>query len=199
MLAALSVNKGCCSHQATAANPVSPEGTQDGDKQAACLHAMATAAAPRGAPWGDSGWERTGHGPQAAKVLTKGMISMSPDSCVFHTQKSAKCTNLRCLVFFSSNLLKFQLPGPCGETSCASWLLPYLFGAVPQSYLTGHAWGLSPQFCPQNKTQFSTFRLCIVFFSQWPLTPHRNGRQIPVSVSHVVLSTTLCAHTDCAC
>ena len=91
----------------------------------------------------------------------------------------------------------YQLPGPCGETSCASWLLPYLFGAVPQSYLTGHVRGLSPQFCPQNKTQFSTFRLCIVFFSQWSLTPHRNGRQISVSVSHVVLSTTLCAHTDC--
>ena len=130
-------------------------------------------------------------------MLIKGMISMSPDSCVFHTQKSAKFTNLRWLVFFSSNLLKFQLPGPCGETSCASWLLPYLFGAVPQSYLTGHVRGLSPQFCPQNKTQFSTFRLCIVFFSQWSLTPHRNGRQISVSVSHVVLSTTLCAHTDC--
>ena len=47
-----------------------------------------------------------------------------------------------------------------------SWLLLCLFGAVPSSYLSCIP-GLSPQFCLQNKTLFSTFWLCIfVFFNQ---------------------------------
>ena len=34
-------------------------------------------------------------------------------------------------------------------------------GAVSQIYLRGCVLGLSPQFCPLNKTQLSLFRLCI--------------------------------------
>ena len=43
-----------------------------------------------------------------------------------------------------------------------SWLHPYLFGTVPQSYLRGCflAIAFTNAF---NKTQFSTFRLCIFF------------------------------------
>ena len=49
----------------------------------------ATADTPSGAPWGDSGWKRTRYWHWIAKVHSKGMISLSPDSCFFHyTEKS---------------------------------------------------------------------------------------------------------------
>ena len=38
---------------------------------------------PKDAPWGDSGWQSTGYWPQIAEVRIKGMISGSPDSCIF--------------------------------------------------------------------------------------------------------------------
>ena len=60
---AASVNKQCCSHQASTATLNSE-------------------------PWGDSGWER--YWPQIAEVHIKGMISVSPDSCIF--SNTEKCS-----------------------------------------------------------------------------------------------------------
>ena len=45
-------------------------------------------------------------------------------------EKSSKFLNLRYLVFFNSNLLKFWLPCLCYKNHHISWSLPYLFGAV---------------------------------------------------------------------
>ena len=45
----------------------------------------------------------------------------------------------------------FFTTGAIWETSIL-WLLPYLFGTVPQSYLRGCISGLMPPFCPPNKT-----------------------------------------------
>ena len=77
------------------------------------------------------------------------------------TQKSAKFINLRCLIFFNyHNLLIFQLPGFCCKCPHISWLLPCLWSS-PSEHLRGCLLGLCPQLCLPDKTQFSTFRLCI--------------------------------------
>ena len=58
-------------------------------------------------------------------------------------------------VWFSlvySNLLMFRPPGLFCKNFYISWLLPYLFRTVPKSYLRVCILGLSPQFCPPNKT-----------------------------------------------
>ena len=54
---------------------------------------------------------------QVAEAFSKRMISVSPVICILHTQKSAKLINLRCLVFFNSNLSMFWLPGLCCKNS----------------------------------------------------------------------------------
>ena len=79
MLPAGPVKKECCSHQTVKLLPcpylsVYPEGIQEGKKQ-------------------DTG-------PVQFNCI-KGMISMSPDSCIFHTQKCTKFINLRCLIFLN--------------------------------------------------------------------------------------------------
>lgn len=56
---------------------------------------------PRSAPWGDSRWERTGHWPQTAEVHIKGIVSMSPDYCIFPYTEKPKLIHSRCLVFFN--------------------------------------------------------------------------------------------------
>ena len=56
---------------------------------------------------------------------------------------------------FNSNLLMLQLPllkFLCYKNSDISWVLPHLLRAFPQHYLKGCISGLSPQFCPPNKT-----------------------------------------------
>ena len=70
----------------------------------------ATADTPSGASWGDSGWKRTRYWHWIAKVHSKGMISLSPDSCFFRYKKKAKFIHVRCLVFSNSKLLMFWLP-----------------------------------------------------------------------------------------
>ena len=112
-----------------------------------------------GEPWGNAGCGNTGYRPQTAEVHTKGMISVSPDCCIFpYTEKVLN--SLRYLPFLNSNLLKFWLLGLCCKNYI--WLLPYLFGAVSQSCLRCCVPGWSPQFCSPNKTWSSTFRF---FFS----------------------------------
>ena len=67
------------SHHITAAMMVSPEGTQDTNR----------IPTPKGAPWGDPGWESPRYWPQIAEVHIKGMVSINPDSFVF--QYIEKC------------------------------------------------------------------------------------------------------------
>ena len=67
-------------------------------------------------------------------------------------------------VWFSlinSNLLMFWLLVFVAKHPI-SWLLPYLFGTVPQSYLRGWLPGLSPQYVHWI-THNSQLRLCIFF------------------------------------
>ena len=64
----------------------------------------------------------------------------------------------------NSHILMFQLLDFCCKISYISWLLPYLFGAVPQSYVS--ILGLSPQkVCLIKHNSQLTFRLWF-FFSQ---------------------------------
>ena len=103
---------------------------------------------------------KAGYKPQIAKVLIKG-FQRAQTLASSHTQKSAKFINLRCLIFFNyHNLLIFQLPGFCCKCPHISWLLPCLWSS-PSGHLRGCLLGLCPQLCLPNKTQFSTFRLCI--------------------------------------
>ena len=60
MSPAISVNKGCCGHQA-----------------------ISLCGRPGLSTLRDSGWRRAGCWPQIAKAHIKGMISISPDSCIF--------------------------------------------------------------------------------------------------------------------
>ena len=45
--------------------------------------------------------KNTEYWPQIAEVHIKGMISISPDSCIFPYMESAKFLNFRYLVFFN--------------------------------------------------------------------------------------------------
>lgn len=69
-----------------------------------------TTDSPSGASWGDSGWKRTRYWHWIAKLHSKWMISLSPDSCFFCYKKKAKFIHVRWLVFSNSNLLMFWLP-----------------------------------------------------------------------------------------
>ena len=76
---------------------------------------------------------------------------MSPDSYIFHTERSAKFVNLR-RVFFSlinNNLLIFQLAGFCCKNSYVHQLLPYLFRRVPQEHQRGSFLGTWEAVLPQ--------------------------------------------------
>ena len=83
ILPVMSVTKRSCSHQ----QPQPPcipwrwalKKLQKETKNA-CLQAAVT---PKGAAWGNSGRENTGYWPQIAEVDIKGLISVSPDSCIF--------------------------------------------------------------------------------------------------------------------
>ena len=113
--------------------PREPWGNSGWSKQAACCQATPTAAAPRGGPWGDSWWERAGHGPRQLRCLSREWFQCAQTLASSILRKALNLLTWDVWVFFSSNLLKFQLPGPCGATSYASGLCPYLFRAVPQS------------------------------------------------------------------
>ena len=68
------------SHHIRATPKGSPEGTQDTNR----MPAIKPLQPPRNsAPRGDSGWENTGFWPRIAEVHIKGMISTSPDFCIF--------------------------------------------------------------------------------------------------------------------
>ena len=64
-----------------------------------------------------------------------------------------KIIDVRCLFFVvSRNFVMFDytvfFPAKISYSNI-SWLLPYLFRAVPQSYLSGYLMGYSPQKVPE--------------------------------------------------
>ena len=61
--------------------PVSPEGTQEGEYLWSSSHQ--TAATPYGEPQGSSECEKHRRLAPTAEMHMKGMISVSPDSCIF--------------------------------------------------------------------------------------------------------------------
>ena len=71
------------SHHIIAAPMVSPEGTQDGDKQAAHCQALRYCRHPQLCTLRGFRMEKSRRLAQIAEVHFKGMISVSPDSCFF--------------------------------------------------------------------------------------------------------------------
>ena len=69
----------------------------------------------------------------------------------------------------NSNLLMFQLPGCCCKNSYLPWLLAYLFGAVPQSYLRGCIPAYILSFVHQIKHNSQLFSCALFFFFQLTL------------------------------
>ena len=85
MLPAISVNKGCHSHQAITLQPplkVSPEGTW-GWKQDAHHQAINCSHSPAGHPEETQGRKTQQAGPRWLRPHMRGMISMSPAFCIF--------------------------------------------------------------------------------------------------------------------
>ena len=117
---------------------------------------------PKDAPWGDSGWENRILAPESWGAHQRNDFS---EPRLLHLPIHRKVLNfLKWNVWFSliyCYLSVFLTTLSLLQNSCISWLLPYLFGVVPWSYLRGFAPELCPQFCPPNKT----FRFWI-FFSQ---------------------------------
>ena len=123
------------SHHITAAQTVSPEGTQDGNRMPA-IKPSATAAPQR----------CTLQGLRMRKHRTVAPDSWGADQRndfneprLLHLPIRRKALNsLTGDVWFSlinSNLLMFWLPGVCWKNSYVSSLPPYLLGAALQSYL----------------------------------------------------------------
>ena len=156
MLPAISGNRGCCRHQAITLQPpwvVSPEGTQDGNRMPAIKQSV-TAATPKHAPWG--GLRMRKHRILAPESWGAYQRNDFSEPRLLHLPIHRKALNsLTWDVWFSlinSNLLMFWPLGLCCKNSHIPWLLPSLFRSVPQSYLRGCLPGLSPQFCPPNRT-----------------------------------------------
>ena len=74
-------------------------------------------------PMDRGAWQATVHGVRKSQTW---LFFILP----YIQEKSSKFLNLRYLVFFNSNLLKFWLPCLCYKNHHISWSLPYLFGAV---------------------------------------------------------------------
>ena len=135
MLPAISVNKACCSHHhATTATPErEPWGNSGYNEQPS----LTAASLPHSSvPWGDSGWEAQVTGPRSWGA-NKGMISGSPDSCIFpYIEKHWVPLEITWDIWFSlitSHLLMFWLPG-LEETLIYPGSSLNVFRAVSQSW-----------------------------------------------------------------
>ena len=84
--------------------------------------------------------------PQIAEVHIKGIIPVSPDSCIFPYIESAKFLNLGCLglSLINSTLLMFRLPALCCRTSIWSDSSPRLLRAILSGCLRCCLPGLKP-------------------------------------------------------
>ena len=155
MLPAISVNKWCCSHQAITLQLPRRWALRELRMETGCPPSSSQLLQP---PW----WCTL------RRLRMKKHRILSPESWGAHQRndfseprllhlpiRRKALNSLTCDVWFSlinGNLLMFRLPGLCSKNSCVSWFPTCLFWAVPQNDLRGHVPGLSPQFCPRNKT-----------------------------------------------
>ena len=126
------------SHQPLQQAPVVyPEGNSRWRKTG-CPMPQVTQPPPTVHPKGNSRWRKIRHWLYIVKMYIKGIISMSPDSCIFpyKKKKSTKMTNLRYLgweaIVISNNLLMFCYMSSFSQQKCLYILAPRLFGRVPQ-------------------------------------------------------------------
>ena len=118
------------------------------NKRYASVKAAATTATPNYAPWGDLEWKK-----KKKKILTfvvkvhiKEEISMRPESGIHRKVLNTLTWDVWFLLIKSKHLM-FWLLVFCLKTHI-SWLIPYLYGAIPQSYKKGCLPSLHPQkFC----------------------------------------------------
>ena len=86
------------------------------------------------------------------------------------TQTHLIPVNNECCPPSATEMYDVQLAGFLfsSKNLCVSWLLPYLFGKVPQGYLTGCLSGYSTQKSLQIKDNSQLFD-CVIFFpcQQW--------------------------------
>ena len=145
MLPAISVNKGVAAFKLLQPHQtVRPEANQHGDKPG-----LSQALQP--SQWGTlRGLRLRNHRILAPDSWGAYQKKDSHESRHLHFPIHRKLLNS--FSSFNSHLLMLQLPGLCYKNSDMCWLLPYLFRAVPWSYLRGCVSGLSPQFCSPNKT-----------------------------------------------
>ena len=117
-------------------------------------------------PKGNSRWKQIRHWLYIVKMYIKGIISMSPDSCIFpYKKKRTKIINLRYLgweaIVISNNLLMFCYMSSFSQQKCLYILAPCLFGRVPQ---------LSERLYPGCKSSEKKRNSQLVgcpFFPQW--------------------------------
>ena len=154
MLPAISLNKGCCSHQAITLQPPWSWALRKLRIETRCLPSSSTSLLLPPHPWlcTQRRLRMREH-----KILTPeswGAYQRNDFSelRLFHLPIHKKALNSLTwniwLSLINNNLLKFWLPGLCCKHSCISWPPLYFLGAVPQSYLRFCVPGLSPQFCP---------------------------------------------------
>ena len=160
---AISVNKGCCSHQAIALQPPGRWALRELRMETGCrpsspqpLQLLPTSFYPP-PRWCTPRTLRMGkHRTLAPESWGADQRNDSSEPRLLHLPIHRKVLNSLTWDFWfsliNSNLLMFWPPGLCCKTSCTSWLLCYFLGAAPQSCLRGCVLGLSPQFCPPNKT-----------------------------------------------
>ena len=119
MLLAISANKGCHGHQASSPyhRPPHPhsesEGTQDGDKQAACCHAPSHCRSPTVSPEGTQDGREQDTGPRQLRCISKEWLPWAQTLASSQIEKSTKFIDLLSWFFFfwvNSNLFKFWLP-----------------------------------------------------------------------------------------
>ena len=138
LLPAISVNEGCWSHQAITLQPPRRWVLRELRMKTGCLPPSSQPLQPP-------------RNSTLRRLRMRKHRIQAPDSWgayrrndfselwLLHLPTHSKMLNsLTWDIWFSlinSNLLIFPLPGHCCKNSCISWLLPYLFWTVPQSYL----------------------------------------------------------------
>ena len=114
MFLAISVNKGCHSHQL-----LQPPGNS-GRKKYLPSTSHQTTATPHGEPWKNSGCENTGYWPQIAEMHLKAIISESKPRLLRLPIHRKVLNSLTWEFWFSlinNNLLMFRLSSLCCKTS----------------------------------------------------------------------------------
>ena len=165
MLPAISVNKGCHSHQQAQLPNTEPQGNS-GWKCNTCHPIIRLQPPWLVCTWGNSGWENRILTPESWGTYQRNRSLGEPR--LLHRPKHRKALNSLTqdiwFSFINSNLSTFWLPSFVAKTPVYTGFPSFLFGIDSQNYLRCCVPGLSPQIYPQNKKKSSTFRLYIFFF-----------------------------------